>query len=34
MAEMAEILDARERKLVEMSKQNMDLQEANTILRK
>ena len=31
---MAEIIEHRERKLVELSKQNIDLQEANSILRK
>ena len=33
LAEMAEVLDARERKLLELSKANMDLREDNCILR-
>ncbi len=31
---MAEVLEAREKKLVDLSHQNMDLQETNTILKK
>ena len=30
---MAEVLDARERKLVELSKENIDLEETTNILR-
>ena len=31
---MAEVLDAREKKLVELSRSNMDLTETNNILRR
>ena len=31
---MAEVLDAREKKMVELSRENIDLQEANSILRR
>ena len=34
LASMAEILDVRERKLVELSKENMDLQETTGVLRR
>ena len=34
LAEMAEVLEARESRLLELSKENMDLQESNSILRK
>jgi len=33
LAEMSEIVDARERKMVELSRENIDLQESNAILR-
>jgi len=33
LAETAEILDARERRVMELSRENIDLQEANNILR-
>ena len=34
LAEMAEILEAREKKLVELSRENIDLQESKAILKK
>ena len=34
LAEVSEVLDAREKKLVSLSQENMSLVEANTILRK
>lgn len=34
LADMAEVLEAREKKLVELSRSNMDLTETNNILRK
>jgi len=34
LAEMAEVLDVRERKLVELSHENMDLIETNSDFRK
>lgn len=34
LAEMAEVLQAREDKLIVLSKENMDLVETNNILRK
>ena len=34
LAELAETLDAREKKLFEMSKENVELVETNNVLRK
>ena len=34
LADMAEVLDAREKKLVELSRDNIDLVEAKSILQK